>query len=112
MRLLYVLAAFLAISQSCGNEEDDCHKTITFLNQTETSLYVTVGDPYRSSSFRTLLTPDDRDWGKGFNAIGDSEVESRFSNMFQKIMGNPTSLLEFSEVFRRLSNDCVYGNFG
>lgn len=40
MRLLYVLAAFLAISQSCGNEEDDCHKIITFLNQTNRNIVI------------------------------------------------------------------------
>lgn len=43
--LVYILAASLSICHSCG-EEEECHETITFINQSETELYVTSSTEY------------------------------------------------------------------
>lgn len=51
------MMTFLFLNQACGDKEEDCHKTITFKNETVDTLYVVSSFQYPDTSTFTGI-PD------------------------------------------------------
>ena len=50
MSWIFIIIMSLFFYQSCGDNEDDCHKSITFVNTTVNALYVVSSSQYPDTS--------------------------------------------------------------
>jgi hypothetical protein len=57
MKLLVLIISILLLNQACGDKEENCHKTITFKNISNNSLYV-VGSSFYPDTLSFIGIPN------------------------------------------------------